>query len=90
MIINHFPTDKIPEIVKTILVFMPDIETAKKVVEEIQAKNKNNIDIIVKGDHTKQGRYMLNMEGDIPKDYALEILEIVDNYSGSIEVVAGK
>jgi hypothetical protein len=72
-----------------ILVFLPDIETAKKVVEEMQARNKNKINIIVKGDNTKQGRYILNIEGDIPKDHALAIRQIVDNYNSSIEVVAG-
>ena len=56
---------EIPDLVKTILAFMDDIEVAEKVVAAMQASNKNNIRVDVKGDPTNQGRYALQIEGNM-------------------------
>ena len=87
---NIPPLDEIPEMVKAIVAFMADIEEAKKVVTAIQANNTNKIQINIKGNPTNQGRYALEIEGDIPKDYGVSILQSIADLGGDIQVVAGK
>ncbi len=82
------PLDSLSKIVKAIVAFMPNIERAKDVVDTIQNSNKKTT-INIKGKPTKQGRYLLEIEGDIPKDYAYEILKTIEDFKGDIEVVAG-
>jgi hypothetical protein len=84
------PIDSLSDFVGTILAFMPDIEKAKSVVAAIQSSNQNKLKINIKGNPTKQGRYALQIEGSLPKEYALQIMQCIENFEGEIEVVAGK
>ena len=84
------PADKIPETVGGILVFMPNIDNAKKVIACLPGEDEIGNKLTVRAANTKQGRFMLNIEGKIPKDYALKILQTIDNLEGDIRVVAGK
>ncbi len=82
--------EQIPEMVKAILAFMSRIDEAKKVIAGLPGPDKIGNTLSVKGGATKQGRFMINIEGDIPKDHVLKILNSIHELNGDIEVVAGK
>ena len=84
------PFEQIPEMVKAILAFMPTIDEAKKIIAGLPGPDKIGNTLSVKGGATKQGRFMINIEGAMPKDHAIKILNSIHELNGDIEVVAGK
>lgn len=84
------PENKIPEVVKAILAFMRDSNTAKQVIECLPAVSEIGSQLKISNGATKQGRYMLQIEGDIPREYTLKVLKSIDDLNGDIQIVAGK
>jgi hypothetical protein len=79
----------IPQTVRAIVAFMPDLAAAQKVANNLPDASILRAPLKVTGGATKQGRHMIQIEGDIPKNLAIPLLQNIDDLGGDIQVIAG-
>jgi hypothetical protein len=85
---NNIPPN-IPQTVRAILAFMPNLDAAQKVVDKLPDPSSLSAPLKVLGGPTKQGRHQIQITGEIPKNLAIPLLQTIDALGGDIQVVAG-
>ena len=86
---NIPPINVIPQTVSAIVAFMPDLAAAQKVANNLPDASILGAPLKVTGGATKQGRHMIQIEGNIPKNLAIPLLQKINDLGGDIQVVAG-
>ena len=85
---NIPPLDTIKEEVGLILAFMPTVEAWREAATRCGELKRAGL--VITGGPTKQGRQYLRIEGRMPKQTAVRMLQVIDGLGGDIDVVATK